>query len=90
MTRRYYSCVLCSLKYWENYNKKDKTLSFYIKPYPKGKVSTCITTLPIGSKLILKGPMSPGLMLNTTKPGLYVACSGGTGILPFMDLVYYI
>jgi hypothetical protein len=34
--------------------------------------------------------MSPGLMLNTTKPGLYVACSGGTGILPFMDLVYYI
>ncbi|OMJ77414.1 hypothetical protein SteCoe_23016 [Stentor coeruleus] len=83
--RRYYSMVLTNLPNWQEHNMRN--IRLYIKPYANGKVSRYVTNLEVGSKIILKGPMGPGLMLDCIKPGNYLAFAGGTGILPFVDLV---
>jgi ferredoxin-NADP reductase len=84
-TRRYYSMVLTNLPNWQEPNLRN--IRLYIKPYDNGKVSSYVTRLEVGSKILLKGPMGPGLMLDNIKPGNYLAFAGGTGILPFIDLV---
>lgn len=84
-TKRYYSLVLTNILNW--HDSTTKNIKLYIKPYVKGKVSTYVTSLEIGQKVILKGPMGPGLMLDNIKRGKYLAFVGGTGILPFIDLV---
>ena len=88
LTRRYYSCVVCSLKDWNEGSSRH--IRLYIKPYIKGKVSNAITSKMINERVILKGPMGPGLMLSSIKVGVYMALAGGTGILPFMDLVHLV
>ncbi|OMJ94322.1 hypothetical protein SteCoe_2522 [Stentor coeruleus] len=84
-TKRYYTLVLTNINNWDD--SSTKNIKLYIKPYTKGKVSKYITSLNIGEKVILKGPMGPGLMLDNIKKGKYLAFAGGTGILPFIDLV---
>ena len=49
-----------------------------------------MTDLNPGDAVILKGPLGPGLALNTFPKGLCLGFGAGTGVLPFMDLAYFI
>jgi len=55
LTRRYYSCVVSSIKDFNEPNSKN--IRLYIKPYENGKVSKYATTRNIGEKITLKGPL---------------------------------
>jgi NAD(P)H-flavin reductase len=43
--------------------------------------------MEVGSTIKMKGPMGPGLMLTPDFSGRCAAFGGGTGIIPFLDLV---
>jgi len=45
--------------------------------------------LKVNDTVILKGPLGPGLGIDNLS-GHFIAIAGGTGILPFLDLVHYI
>ncbi|CAG9332730.1 unnamed protein product [Blepharisma stoltei] len=98
---KYYSAIFCSFSDWaqeanekgfttKSYPKtKPGSIQFVIKLYEKGKMSQFMYSQNIGSQIILKGPLGTGLCLSQLK-GHYLAFAGGTGIIPFLDLVYYI
>ena len=94
--KRYYSLVVCDLDFWRSqaknkeYTPQKDLLKLYIKPYPLGKVSHYVTQLRPGASLTLKGPMGPGLLISELPNKPCLAFAGGTGILPFLDLAYYV
>jgi NAD(P)H-flavin reductase len=59
----------------------------YIKVYEKGKLTQELDHMEVGSMINMKGPMGPGLMLTPGFSGTCAAFGGGTGIIPFLDLV---
>mmetsp|Transcript_28892 Transcript_28892/g.51535 ORF Transcript_28892/g.51535 Transcript_28892/m.51535 type:complete len:732 (+) Transcript_28892:28-2223(+) len=64
-------------------------LHLIIKQYkPYGKVSQFAAGMKIGEYVYLKGPLGPGLCLDEDSKGLHLGFAGGTGIVPFLDLVY--
>lgn len=95
-TRRYYSSLFVNLNEWagelglstksEEY-KSDGAIKFIVKIYPYGKMTSFLDKLNTGLDLRIKGPLGPGLMLNDLV-GNFVAIAGGTGLVPFLDLVY--
>ena len=100
---RYYSLILVNLAVWadevrksgkvaSNYNisKNESNLRLYVKKYEKGKLSPHVCGLNIGDQLHFKGPLGPGLCLQSLIEEDYIAFGAGTGILPFLDLVYSI
>ena len=46
-------------------------------------------SLKRGDVISVQGPLGPGLMISELK-GNYLAFAGGTGLVPFLDLVYLI
>jgi len=84
----------------DNYVKRDDTgqvvfshdgaISLYIKVYEAGKMTPHLAELPIGTEMYLEGPMGLGLGLTDYTEGNYVIFAAGTGILPFLDLIYFL
>jgi len=59
-----------------------------VKLYPlASSFSTIIHELPIGGKLNIKGPFGRGFCIPQHSPGTILLVAGGTGILPFVDLL---
>ena len=95
-TRRYYSSLFVNLNEWagelglstksEEY-KSDGAIKFIVKIYQNGKMTSFLDKLNTGMDLRIKGPLGPGLMLNDLE-GNFVAIAGGTGLVPFLDLVH--
>ncbi|CAG9314975.1 unnamed protein product [Blepharisma stoltei] len=101
---RYYSHLSCDLQAWkqeiiqnqyscsrlDKRNRNSRQISLYFKHYPKGKMTSYLKNLINGDNLKIVGPMGPGLMLDKSATGSYLAFAGGTGLLPFMDLIFSI
>ncbi|CAG9330221.1 unnamed protein product [Blepharisma stoltei] len=98
---RYYSCFFVNLDKWrqeilaegyevsEPINKEKKGLKFIFKVYPLGVVSNYLNNLLINDTILLKGPLGPGLGIDNLS-GSFLAVAGGTGLIPFLDLVRYL
>lgn len=93
-TRRYYSSIFVDPVEWEyelGLSDKNegclKALKLIVKAYPDGKVSSYLDRLKIGESLSIRGPFGPGLTLESFS-GEYLALAGGTGLVPFIDLVH--
>ena len=65
-------------------------MNLYIKPYNLGKISTYLTNLKLGDQVYFKGPMGPGLLLESFPNGKVLTFAAGTGVLPYIDFLYYI
>lgn len=63
-------------------------LNLIVKIYPRGILSQYLNNLPIGQTLQLEGPFGPGLALTPDFSGPCAAFTAGTGLIPFLDLVY--
>ena len=46
-----------------------------------------LNSLKNGEILNIEGPLGPGLLLEILK-GNFIAFAGGTGLVPFLDLIY--
>ena len=46
-----------------------------------------LNSLKVGDSIQLRGPLGPGLLLQSLE-GNYLALGGGTGLVPYLDLVY--
>jgi len=95
-TKRYYSSVFVDPFEWghqlglnEPVEACPGALKLLVKAYPDGKVSSYLNNLALGSGLSFRGPFGPGLALDSLS-GEYVAIAGGTGLVPYLDLVYTI
>ena len=100
---RYYSLVLVNLSTWaesvnnsgfaaKNYNisKTSGKLRMYVKDYEGGRLSPYVCGMNMGNALNFKGPLGPGLCIQSVFEEDYLILAGGTGILPFLDIVYSI
>ena len=100
---RYYSLTLVNLNSWavevrkkgmpaKNYDtsKTPGKLRLYVKKYEEGKLSPHICSLQINDQLHLKGPLGPGLCIQSLIAEDYLIIAAGTGILPFLDFCYSI
>lgn len=93
--KRYYSSIFVDITEWANEiginstasSSEDGTVKLIYKVYPGGKMTNHIDQLKNGEVLMIKGPLGPGLMLQELK-GNYLALAGGTGLVPYLDLVY--
>ncbi|OMJ80376.1 hypothetical protein SteCoe_19369 [Stentor coeruleus] len=93
--RRYYSSIFVDINKWayelgilDNFQKtEDGLVKIIFKVYPGGKMTNYLNNLNAGDKIIFKGPLGPGLQLKSLE-GNYLAFAGGTGLVPFLDLVY--
>ena len=94
---RYYSSLLVDLNTWsdeidipyhENKAIDSGQLKLIFKVYPGGEMTNYLNSLQRGDILHVQGPLGPGLLLHEFK-GNYLAFAGGTGLVPFLDLVYY-
>lgn len=93
--RRYYSAIFVDIINWSSKlglinskrHKEDGNIKFIYKIYPNGHMSNYLNSLKTGDNILIKGPFGPGLMLNDYK-GSYLAFCGGTGLVPFLDLIY--
>ncbi|OMJ80375.1 hypothetical protein SteCoe_19368 [Stentor coeruleus] len=93
--RRYYSAIFVDLINWASKlgiintkrRNEDGHIQFIYKVYSNGHMSNYLNSLKTGDNIIIKGPFGPGLMLNEFK-GSYLAFCGGTGLVPFLDLIY--
>lgn len=63
------------------------TLPLTVRIYPTGKVSPWLSTLQSNDQVLLKGPFGAGLGLEPDWRGQALAIAGGTGVLPFLDLI---
>lgn len=63
-------------------------LQLVYKMYPLGKMTRYLYDISPGQELTLKGPLGPGLALTQNYSGKVVGFAAGTGVLPFLDLVY--
>lgn len=66
----------------------DGDLDFVIKKYPpKSALSNILHESETETNFIVKGPFGYGLDLHPDATGVHVLVAGGTGILPFLDLL---
>jgi NAD(P)H-flavin reductase/cytochrome b involved in lipid metabolism len=94
--KRYYSSLFVDLFQWEkelNILSKREEISddglvkFIYKVYPGGKMTNHLSSLSENESVLLRGPLGPGLLMSSLN-GNYLALGGGTGLVPFLDLVY--
>eukprot|EP00741_Cyanophora_paradoxa_P010102 tig00020515_g9780.t1 len=85
---RYYS--VCQVNIEPEDEEGEGVIDLYVKRYPNGRVSTFLHTLPIGQTVRMTGPMGMGLRLTPHTRGNLVAITAGTGIIPFLDLIYHL
>lgn len=64
------------------------SLQIIYKKYPFGIMTNYLNNQSNEAQINLKGPLGPGLCLKEIR-GHYVAYAGGTGLVPFLDLIYY-
>jgi NAD(P)H-flavin reductase len=91
--QRYYSSIFTDLSSWSP-NESSKPindssfgdLKFVYKVYPGGKMTNYLDSLKIGDPVTIRGPLGPGLLLHDLS-GKFLALAGGTGLVPFIDLV---
>lgn len=101
--RRYYSLVIVNLAIWaeearshgyttKSYGmvKDHYRLRLHMKHYKGGLMSTHLSEIPLGTSITLKGPLGPGLLIDDIHEKDYLIFGAGTGILPFLDIVYAI
>ena len=93
ITRRYYSAIFVDVMNWNPDEVQKETqgdsageLKFIFKVYPGGKMTNYIDGLREGESVMVRGPLGPGLLLSSLN-GSYLALAGGTGLVPFIDLV---
>ena len=100
---RYYSLVIVNIAIWaeqaraagyvcKNYDV-DRTpgkLRLHVKEYTQGLMSSTICTMQPGSIINFKGPLGPGLCIQSILDRDYLIFGAGTGILPFLDIIYNI
>ena len=93
---RYYSSLFVNLNEWsrelgllneEIKLQQDGVVKFIFKVYQGGAMTTFLNKLKPGENIHLNGPLGPGLMINNIR-GNCIALAGGTGLVPFLDLVY--
>jgi ferredoxin-NADP reductase len=96
LIQRYYSSLFVDLAEWAGQlevTSKDEVLreeglvKFIYKVYPQGLMTEHLAELKVGDSIALKGPLGPGLLLNDLD-GDFLALAGGTGLVPFIDLVH--
>mmetsp|Transcript_13225 Transcript_13225/g.13333 ORF Transcript_13225/g.13333 Transcript_13225/m.13333 type:complete len:521 (+) Transcript_13225:97-1659(+) len=102
---RYYSLMVTDLHHWAHEARKEgfqiakkiyrkskssDILKLHIKRYDNGLMSRHLCDLEPGSEYKLKGPLGPGLGFSSAPAGICTGFAAGTGILPFLDLVYMI
>ena len=95
--RRYYSSLFTDLAVWgrelgiEFPGEKEcpGAVQIIYKAYEGGEMTQYLQGLPKGSPIEVQGPLGPGLMLSTLK-GNYLAFAGGTGLIPFLDLLHLV
>lgn len=96
-TRRYYSSLFADLGHWAEdlgltlpgHKECPGSVKLVYKAYTGGKMTQYLFSLPSKSPLTIQGPLGPGLMLDSLQ-GNYLAFAGGTGLVPFLDLLYLI
>ena len=97
IVKRYYSALFSDYRKWTGNElvdasfetQQDETknmLKLIFKVYQGGKMTQHLNKLNPGSLIKIKGPLGPGLLLKTLK-GKFLALAGGTGLVPFLDLV---
>ena len=97
IVRRYYSSLFSDYRQWTGNelvdasvetqeNESKNSLKFIFKVYEGGKMTQHLNKLDLGSVVKIKGPLGPGLLLKTLQ-GRFLALAGGTGLVPFLDLV---
>jgi NAD(P)H-flavin reductase len=73
------------------YSSQPDNLTMIIKEYkPHGTISQYACNMELGSNISLKGPLGPGLALTPESSGIHVGFAGGTGLVPYLDLVHLI
>ena len=94
LVRRYYSCLIVDPLKWaeelglENRRVEDcGQIKLIFKFYKGGKGSGYLSEMKENNKAILRGPLGPGLLIDQLE-GKFVALAGGTGLVPFIDLVH--
>lgn len=94
--RRYYSSLFVDLDNWKHEIglsesastiREDGLVKFIVKVYQGGLMTPRLDDMKVGETLTIKGPLGPGLLLEEFK-GNYLAFAGGTGLVPFLDLVH--
>ncbi|CAG9319913.1 unnamed protein product [Blepharisma stoltei] len=98
---RYYSAFFANLHSWaqelDNSGKLAKkypacnegNLQFIYKTYENGQMSQFLDKIEDTEALEIKGPVGPGLLLNSFS-GNFVGFAGGTGLVPFLDVAYHL
>ena len=93
---RYYSSIFVDIYQWshelglpsyDSSSDTDGAVKFIYKVYPGGKMSNYINELKDNAEVMLRGPLGPGLLMKSLE-GTYLALGGGTGLVPFLDLVH--
>lgn len=96
-TRRYYSGLFVNLGIWgrelgidlPGLNECPGAVKMIYKAYLGGEMTQHFFSLCSGDIIPIQGPLGPGLMLKELK-GNYLGFAAGTGLVPFLDLVYLI
>ena len=52
-------------------------------------MTSYLNSLKPGDFLKIQGPLGPGLLLSELN-GNFLALAGGTGLIPFLDLIHYV
>lgn len=95
-TKRYYSSIFVDITEWsrelglpsfDSTMKADGCVKFIYKVYPGGQMTNYIHDLNDNEEVMLRGPLGPGLLMKSLE-GKYLALGGGTGLVPFLDLVH--
>jgi hypothetical protein len=89
--KRYYSCIFTDFTessdpLQETTERSSGMLKFVFKVYPDGKMTNYLESLNEGDQVMIRGPLGPGLLLQELS-GTFLALAGGTGLVPFIDLV---
>jgi hypothetical protein len=100
---RYYSFVLVNLASWADevreagmqakvydVKKHPNKLRLHMKHYPGGLMTDHLSSIPLGTQIQFKGPIGPGICTDSFKDKEFLVFGAGTGVLPFLDLVYAI
>jgi NAD(P)H-flavin reductase len=98
---RYYSVMMVNLAEWaqevreegfscRSYSMRTGTnaLRLHIKHYDGGAMTSHLTTMQLGSPVLLKGPLGPGLCVESFANKDYLIFGAGTGIIPFFDIIH--
>ena len=70
-------------------NECPGSVKMIYKAYPGGAMTQTLFSLKAGNVLKIQGPLGPGLMISELK-GKFLAFAGGTGLVPFLDLIYLV